>query len=382
MSTNNSVIMQTLATIMASLNTLMGNSKKIDELPVQENVNLESKIHVSNNSNSQSLTLQKLAEKILKSQNNKGLYWYFGEVSGDGDITPEQAKTALNNVGYSISITEITTPVIFEFTRSGKKFLYIFIKGRGIWGSANGANVHPAISSSDLVFMSKTTLTNDDITSNDGATITDLGTLATGDYLTAVNSEPRDFSNSGALNEDGNIISHYFSYTQDGVLYFVQFVGAAGLYNSQNPLLEDDFVSSTNSSVEPNIEVQDATSEQKGILQLTGDLGGTSENPTVPNKVDKPSPLPSAGEIVVVGVDDQGNSTSIPTKEVFHVDQINTPYETINDLVNTGNYSTANGYTKGTQVICPGVIPPRVYLKIGDNDTNWIVFNGATIPLG
>ena len=33
----------------------------------------------------------------------------------------------------------------------------------------------------------------------------------------------------------------------------------------------------------------DATSEIKGVLKLTGDLGGTAEAPTVPNKVDKVS---------------------------------------------------------------------------------------------
>ncbi|OIQ22027.1 MAG: hypothetical protein BM557_01215 [Flavobacterium sp. MedPE-SWcel] len=127
--------------------------------------------------------------------------------------------------------------------------------------------------------------------------------------------------------------------------------------------------------------VNDATPEIKGILQLTNDLGGTATNPTVPTKISKPIELPPAGEILVIAIDENGNTVPIPTKEVFHVDQIDTPYNTINDLVNTGEYSTANGYTKGTQIICPGVIPPRVYLKTGDNDTDWLVINGATLPL-
>lgn len=96
-------------------------------------------------------------------------------------------------------------------------------------------------------------------------------------------------------------------------------------------------------------------------------------------KIPLPAELPTSEE--VVKLDENGNSSTIPTYEFFKIDATNTDYSSINDLIQIGGYSTENGYIKGTQIICPLTTPPIMYMKTGDNDTDWIVFNGVKLPL-
>lgn len=96
-------------------------------------------------------------------------------------------------------------------------------------------------------------------------------------------------------------------------------------------------------------------------------------------KIPLPAELPASEE--VVKIDENGNSSTIPTYEFFKVDLTNTEYTTIDELVNIGGYSVANGYIKGTQIVCPAIVSPKIYLKTGDNDTDWKVINLSAIPL-
>ncbi|OIQ16542.1 MAG: hypothetical protein BM557_09515 [Flavobacterium sp. MedPE-SWcel] len=292
-----------------------------------------------------------LAATVDNYSNNKGLYIQFGELVGTGEITRQEVATAINALPWILVIGKIVTPVTFEFTRNGKKYLFDFLSGKGWWGSVFSDGTD--ISALSVVLKSILNTTEADIDNNPAASLTTLGNIPDGDYLTIVNSEQRDFSDSGTQNENGAVKTYYFSYVTESVLYFVQFVGDPGIYDGD--LEATDFVASTNSNVIADLDLQ--------------------------NKVDKPSPLPSTGEIVVVGVDDQGNSTSIPTKELFIIDETTTPYNSIDALINIGGYSAANGFVKGTQIVCKELPSPKIYLKTGDNDTDWTTLQLSNIPL-
>ncbi|GGB83109.1 hypothetical protein GCM10007424_23910 [Flavobacterium suaedae] len=96
-------------------------------------------------------------------------------------------------------------------------------------------------------------------------------------------------------------------------------------------------------------------------------------------KIPLPAQLPASEE--VVKLDQNGNSTTIPTYEFFKVDPTNTEYATIDELVNIGGHSIANGIIKGVQIMCPNINPPRIYVRYGDNETDWQVINLTIIPV-
>lgn len=96
-------------------------------------------------------------------------------------------------------------------------------------------------------------------------------------------------------------------------------------------------------------------------------------------KIPLPAELPASEE--VVKLDENGNSSTIPTYEFFKVDPTNTAYTTIDELVNIGGYSVVNGIIKGVQILCPNIDPPRIYVRYGEADTDWKVINLTTIPI-
>ncbi len=196
-----------------------------------------------------------LEEGSPNSQNNIGRYLSFGEIDGGNDyITPADVASFINSLNYSIVVTAIDAPVTFDFTRNGVRYLFDFTPGKGLWGSANGANFGGTVQSFHFKLKSVFNITPTDIEDNQGATIISLGDVPTGDYLTKANSVQRDFNGAGELDENGNLISYYLSYTTDNVLYFVQFVGEGGSYNGT--LTANDFVSTTNSNVVADINYE------------------------------------------------------------------------------------------------------------------------------
>lgn len=151
------------------------------------------------------------------------------------------------------TITETDSPVIFKgHTFDGKKYTYLFKKGKGIYGLGG-----TPFNQNDFELINVSGLTIGDIEDTSSTVIINLGELSDGDYLAAANSTQRDFTLSGQLDDDENIISYYFSYTQNDVLYFVQFVGSPSIYNGN--LTESDLVSSTNSEAAPDITLQQIT---------------------------------------------------------------------------------------------------------------------------
>ncbi|AXG73935.1 hypothetical protein DVK85_06630 [Flavobacterium arcticum] len=196
-----------------------------------------------------------LDEGSPNGQNNIGRYLSFGEIAGGNDyITPTDVATFINNLDYSIVITAIDAPVTFDFTRNGVRYLFDFTPGKGMWGSASGANFGGTVQSFHFKLKSVFKITPTDIEDNQGATIISLGDIPTGDYLTKANSVQRDFNDAGELDENGSVISYYFSYTTDTILYFIQFVGAAGVYNGT--LVADDLVSTTNNNVTIEVDYE------------------------------------------------------------------------------------------------------------------------------
>ncbi|MBE99310.1 hypothetical protein [Flavobacterium coralii] len=189
-------------------------------------------------------------------QNNKGRVLYFGNyfVPNGLPIQNFQVATIVNALPFPIVIQADESPIFFSLIKEGKTYLFCFLGGKGTWGTNGGGT---AVTSTQLTLVSIYSLTQNEVENNPGATIIALGDLPTGDYLTAANSAERDFSDSGTFDEDGNIITYYFSYTQDEVLYFVQFVGEAGVYGGGNAnFLESDLVPSTNSDITPEQNLQ------------------------------------------------------------------------------------------------------------------------------
>lgn len=95
-------------------------------------------------------------------------------------------------------------------------------------------------------------------------------------------------------------------------------------------------------SIEP-----DATASTKGIIKLTGDLGGTADNPTVPGlalKADDTNVVHLAGKETIVGVKTFTSSLEIPDP-VGPLDAANKQY--VDNLVATGGVQDASASAKG-----------------------------------
>ncbi|WP_297334645.1 hypothetical protein [Flavobacterium sp.] len=198
-------------------------------------------------------TRNTLNEGSPADQNNIGRVLSFGELLPQNGlyITREEASAKINSLAEPVTISAKDSPVNFTFTREGKMYGFEFLGGKGVWGSASGSEVFPH------QFLLKTLydITPEDITrETSGASIISLGEIPDGNFLAAANSSQRDFSNSGMADENGTIKSYYFTYTNDSVLNFVQFVGEAGVYNGN--ITPDDLVSSTNSKASPIIDYE------------------------------------------------------------------------------------------------------------------------------
>ena len=126
-------------------------------------------------------------------QNNQAVYILGGLLAGGGAITTAEVSTWVNNSEYPFVISDIQSPVIFEFLRtegeSTKKYLFLFTLGKGVWGAAGYLPVFPSY----FKLLSVTTLTIDDITDNsDSNFIEHLGEIPDGDFLQVANSSEWD----------------------------------------------------------------------------------------------------------------------------------------------------------------------------------------------
>ncbi|QYJ68939.1 beta strand repeat-containing protein [Flavobacterium litorale] len=206
-----------------------------------------------------------LDEGSLYSQNNVSRTLYAGNIlQPEGDPSFDMSVAVAQKLNeVTVTITAMESPVFIRASlvvpgAVAAEYIYAFGGGKGTWG--NGGTPFSFL---DLHLINVKNYTTQDVETNPAANIISLDALANGDYLTAANSTQYDFSDAGTVNNDGNIISYYFSYSTDDVLYFVQFVGAAGVYNGT--FTATDLISSTNSNVTTDIDLQTITDNGNSI---------------------------------------------------------------------------------------------------------------------
>lgn len=186
-------------------------------------------------------------------QNNIGRTINIGFYSGDTSIAT--IVSMMNNRTTTISSTD--TPVVLSLISlpasmgnpqlTNKKHSYLFKPGEGVYGIGG-----TAVTSSMIFQLASLNLTPEDIQNTPGTLIYNLDPVTNEDYITKANETTWDFTNSGEVNEDGSIVTYYFSYTTEDILYFVQFKGTPTIYGFGNtPFEEEDFAATTNSNVTP-----------------------------------------------------------------------------------------------------------------------------------
>ncbi|WP_417365902.1 pyocin knob domain-containing protein [Flavobacterium beibuense] len=224
-------------------------------------------------------------------QNNILSWRKYGEViSGSGDISAAHVASWLNVQPYTFSVSQLQTPVVFEFTRVvndiNKKYIFFFKKGAGVWGKAGGAVQDPNkwFYASQFESLPPIPVTIDDLQQDPNAEIINIDPVVNGDYISKANQSIWDFTASGQPGVDGNPIAFYLSYTYDNgsgdKLYFVKFVGPAGNYGSGlTPLTENHFVSSTNDGVISVPTLQEITNQGNSTDNPIAiyDTGGTGD---------------------------------------------------------------------------------------------------------
>lgn len=144
----------------------------------------------------------------------------------------------------------------------------------------------------------------------------------------------------------GNPKTYYFSFTQDGVLYYAQFVGAQGLYGGvETPFVESDFVVTTNDTIgdTPN-------------LQIVTDTGNTTTNHIVINNSVDGNKI-SYEDNGIVYTDANGNTITIlfPLDAFTGAKTLNIPakdtddtFAMVSDISAGGGFDRRYLYTAGS----------------------------------
>jgi len=192
-----------------------------------------------------------LVDAIEGTQNNIGKKVILGYT--DATPTINLAVTRANQIGFVVSEQE--TPVLLYFrsitgTFPIKQYNYIFLAGKGTYGTGN-----TTVTSGMLYALPTTFVTPEEIEDDPNSVTFNLDPVVDGDFVTKANTTFWDFSDS-TYPDDG--MNFYFSYTDDGVLYYALFVGdpnsvdPVGIYGTGGtPFTEDDFVTTTNDTVQP-----------------------------------------------------------------------------------------------------------------------------------
>lgn len=183
---------------------------------------------------------------VIGEQNNvpKVVTYYF---NGEGEITPAEVSTKINNSIFPLAVTETTSPVIIEGVRinSSTKYMFLFTRGKGYYGFTLGSDIQ-STTASDFKLISKLILTPEDVENDSNSLINYLGEVADGQFISVANQSDWTFT--------GTSQQYYFSYNQNDILNFALFVGEPGLYgDSYTFFTESDFVITTNSEVQPII---------------------------------------------------------------------------------------------------------------------------------
>lgn len=109
-------VTERLTAITAQLNAIVTNAKKIEELPIQDILDVNSKIHVSKAGVSQSLTVKKIIDSVSNTFNNQLIF--FGEITilNNTLTIPAPAQWKINNIIYT---TTDSTIIPIEFSAIG-----------------------------------------------------------------------------------------------------------------------------------------------------------------------------------------------------------------------------------------------------------------------
>jgi hypothetical protein len=287
-------------------------------------------------------------------QNNIGKWQNVG-VAGTGEVTPAEIS-AFINANANFSVLETTTPVFVtaQRTESGltRRFIFNFIAGKPPTGTLWGVGGTPT-TAVQFRLVSILIVNPSDIENDPNTIIYPIGTVPIGDDFWEVANAlpspqtPFDLSDSGEIQPDGNPLVYYFSFTQDGVLYYAQFVGAQGLYGGiETPFVESDFVVTTNDTIgdTPN-------------LQIVTDTGNTTTNPMVVYDETAAEGKISYGHNEIVFTDPSGNiirlqfPMGIVEPEVtyeFPIKDANDTFVMISDISGGSAFDRRYLYTAGS----------------------------------
>lgn len=188
-------------------------------------------------------------------QNNIGYSKFFGFIFTPPSIT--DAVTYFNN--RTIVVTDQQTPVIFTITQiaslPSRVYPFLFLPGKGTYGLGG-----IPINQSMLFPLPVNYLTAADIENDPEANIRNLDPVTDGDFIGKANTIFSDFRESTYPDPGQNF---YFSYTDDGVLYYALFVGEPDTYGvgGNQLFVSEDFITTANSNTEPEIPLPSKTSD-------------------------------------------------------------------------------------------------------------------------
>jgi len=245
-----------LANKVAGLTTQLQNvislGKRFDEFPVQENVNPDSKILVSTEGLSETLTVSKLlAAASNESQNNKVREVLLGVISDTNTFAE-----ILDNTGILVESDELVFLSVFQPIEDGSEIeqfvqrLFLWKLGKGNFSPIGSDSIDSKLFELPSIYPSEQTA--DEIISAPYAIVRDYGTVYGTDILSLINNNNPPVS----YDEDTEEISYiyYVRVTLDDVKYLYQFKGAPGMYGFEsgqmvNPDLTLIFSSDTSGPV-------------------------------------------------------------------------------------------------------------------------------------
>lgn len=217
------------------------------------------------------------------------IYGTFG-VSGVGEMTLDDVATYINAQTWDIEKAETDTPLLVSFFKNGYIYVYLFLRGFGNYPTVNADDFYLLIAR--LAIPSDTSVNSQ---------IFNLDPITT-DFIDKANESTWDFSDSGELDSEGRPKSYYFSYTDDGILYYALFIGdptQSPYGDGGTPFVTGDFITTTNNSVSPVPTLQQVTDSESNttnpIVVYDGDEG---------NKI-------TYGDNEIVYTDSNGNTITI-----------------------------------------------------------------------
>lgn len=240
-------IYQRLSEVIAYLNLMRENSKRIDELPASTE---GSKLLAVWNITTQ--TTQKISRDELVAQDNKPMQRPLGLIPGNGILTPVEVRQILIDRSIGFNILETTSIYFIDAekrngTKIYKYFFYLQLP-KGFWGWYPGYTPFVA---SLIRQISSNEITPTDIQPGPDVEIFDLGNIPSLESFV-------DVANSETYNFTDDTKTYYFTYSvtysegtpeEQQILYLSQFVGTPGIYGGEatDMFVDSDFINTANS---------------------------------------------------------------------------------------------------------------------------------------